>query len=375
MVSYKTAGFTVRSKKLVAFTVLVGVFFISNALLASRPMLSWYGLSKVLEYTFLILYLARTVREKFQLEHIALLFSCSALFESLLAISQYIHQGSLNGIFYFFGERMFSGVTPGIANASIAGDLILRPYGTFPHPNVLAGYLLISLLFVWFFLRKSVSNWLQLLSAVSLIVISIALLLTLSRIAIAIWVVFVIVLLLKHMNLKLRNTKQKVIAGLLLIVALGIVFMSPISHELVARFSQTSFTEESFTERTVLTSAAFTLFQQHPLLGVGLDNFLPSLAPLQTPMPLNLYLQPVHNIFLLVATELGFIGFFLFLELLFASAQEILHKQKEVRNFLFLALGIIIITGMFDHYWLTLQQGQLLFATIFGLSWIKIEKS
>jgi hypothetical protein len=42
-----------------------------------------------------------------------------------------------------------------------------------------------------------------------------------------------------------------------------------------------------------------------------------------------------------------------------------------MRNFLLLALSAILLTGMFDHYWLTLQQGQLLFAVILGLSWTK----
>jgi hypothetical protein len=34
---------------------------------------------------------------------------------------------------------------------------------------------------------------------------------------------------------------------------------------------------------------------------------------------------------------------------------------------LYVLFFIILITGMGDHYWLTLQQGQLLFAFVIGL--------
>jgi hypothetical protein len=34
-------------------------------------------------------------------------------------------------------------------------------------------------------------------------------------------------------------------------------------------------------------------------------------------------------------------------------------------------LGTILFTGMFDHYWLTLQQNQLLLVMVIGLCWQK----
>lgn len=366
----KSEKFKVQSEKLLLL-LFVFIFLIGNILLALRPLLGLYGLLKLLEYFFLAVYLARTIKHPFQLQCIALFFAISSLFESFLAIAQYIHQGSLNGIFYFFGERTFTGATPGIANVSIAGDLILRPYGTLPHPNALAGYLLLSLLFVWFFLLTAQSKILQLVAAASLLIGSTALLLTFSRVAIALWVCFILVLLVKLLVTRLQTTKEKVLTAALLIVALSGLMVLPISHELLTRFTQTSFSEESFTERSELIGAALTLFHQHPLIGVGLDNFLPALAPLQQPMPFGLYLQPVHNIFLLLLTEVGVIGFFLFLDLLFGSVQNIWQMQSPLKYFLWLSFCVISLTGLVDHYWLTLQQGQLLLAIILGLSWTK----
>ena len=63
------------------------------------------------------------------------------LFESGLAILQFIKGGTLG--LWILGERNFSLTTPGIAKFNFYGIEFLRPYGTFSHPNVLAGYLLV----------------------------------------------------------------------------------------------------------------------------------------------------------------------------------------------------------------------------------------
>jgi O-antigen ligase len=107
---------------------------------------------------------------------------------------------------------------------------------------------------------------------------------------------------------------------------------------------------------------------------VGKDNFIPALAPLQKPMPLGLYLQPVHNIFVLVLSETGIIGLIFFMWLLMSTVRRIKKQDQVLRISFFLLLLIIIVTGSFDHYWLTLQQGQLLFTTVIGFSWATLQK-
>lgn len=363
-----------KSKKF--FLMVLGfLFFVSNIIFAQRPLVSLYGFIKLFEFGFLAFYLAKTIYYNVQLQFISLLFSISALFESILAILQYLNQGSLNGLFYFFGERNFNGATPGIANVSINGSLILRPYATFPHPNVLAGYLLLTIVLVWSFALKSDKRWMQIIGIVSLLLSSIALVLTFSRVTILLWAFFIVVLLFRLVFSNLKTPKKRV--GVLLIILIAIVSISflPLSHDVVFRFAQTSLSEESVTERTELLAASLTMIQKHPLLGVGLDNFIPALAPLQKPLPLNLYLQPVHNIFVLVAAETGFIGFVLFILFWSTTLLRIKKQKSGIRRTFVVLFLIILVTGFFDHYWLTLQQGQLLFATVFGLSWIKMVKN
>ena len=67
------------------------------------------------------------------------------LFEFLLGVCQVVIQSSLGGIFWLLGERSFDIATPGIARASWLGEVFLRPYGTFSHPNSLAGFILVCL--------------------------------------------------------------------------------------------------------------------------------------------------------------------------------------------------------------------------------------
>ncbi|HEX8932217.1 MAG TPA: hypothetical protein VF810_03625, partial [Patescibacteria group bacterium] len=131
---------TLKWQKLKNFSILVifWLYLILNIWLSHNLVNGFYHLLKFSEFVFVAYYVASVLKTSSALAKLALLLSCGVIFESLLAISQFLRQGSLGGIFYYFGERLFSGITPGIANASINGVLILRPYGTFSHPNVLA---------------------------------------------------------------------------------------------------------------------------------------------------------------------------------------------------------------------------------------------
>ncbi|HVA96123.1 MAG TPA: O-antigen ligase family protein [Candidatus Acidoferrales bacterium] len=364
-----------QSKRKIYFiSSLVVLFIVVNVLTSSRPLLSLYGAAKLGEFAFLAFYVTKTFRSTFQVQIITILFATSSIFESMLAMLQYINQGSLNGMFYYFGERTFTSMTPGIANASIGGALILRPYGTFPHPNVLAGYLLIGMVLVWGFLFKNTKQWMQVIGAVSLLIGSIALLLTFSRVAILLWILLLLTILVKYLLVSVKTSRSKIIAIAITIVCVVFIRMTPVVHDVVIRFATTSLSDESVTERTELLSTAFTIIKQHPLLGVGLYNFIPAMAPLQKPLPLGLYLQPVHNIFMLVMAETGLIGLGLFIWMLVITIKRIASCELRMKRTFMVLMAIILLTGMFDHYWMTLQQGQLLFAVVLGLGWMRLKK-
>lgn len=362
--------------------ICILAFLLVNVFSADRVGLSLYYLLKLSEFSFLIYYLSKHIRLNIHLPIIALITSVSVFFQSFLAILQYLQQGSLNGWLYYLGERAFTGNTPGIANAAINGELLLRPYGTFSHPNVLAGYLLISLLFIACFLSPFAKGFIRVFGFIILILGSIALMLTLSRVAIALYLVIILVAFI-YWFIK-KRPKPTMGIGLLIVAAIAdlVLFIGGLAflQTIVSRFSQTSFFEESFLQRTELIDSAILIIQTNPLLGVGLGHFIPALAPLQDPLSLGLYMQPVHNIYLLVAAETGYLGLGIFLFIIALTYRRLfLHIRltplfRPIYLVLTLLLSLVLVLGLFDHYFLTLQQGQLLFAVILGLSWSKVLK-
>jgi len=128
--------------------------------------------------------------------------------------------------------------------------------------------------------------------------------------------------------------------------------------------------EESFWRRIQLAVAAWQMFKGSPLLGVGLGNFIPRLPQFLLFQKIYFW-QPVHNLFLLILAETGLGGLFLAVYIF----KLILRKlwRKKVWSLLFSFL-VIFLTGLLDHYWLTLPQTQLLFSLIVGLGWSYYKK-
>lgn len=351
------------------------VFVSGLAFFSNRPLGSMYSILKFLELSFIVYYVAHIMhRQAIVLSAICVL-CFGGIFESILAFAQFVNQGSIGGILYFFGERSFVSSTPGIANASLTGELLLRPYGTFPHPNVLAGFLLIVLLLALFLYRHAASIMQRYVSIAYLMIGTGALLLTLSRVAIVVWLLILIGLCLRiYLRTKLYIPNmyiRVIIIGLFISLCTFGLFASPLG----ARIFETSLTEEAVQQRTILIESAMSIFQSNPLFGVGLGNFLPALGIIQQPLSFGLYLQPVHNIFLLLLAEIGIVGFLFFAMFLLQTFRRLVDtyiSNKSINSqtvVIISSLSAICLLGLFDHYWITIQQGQLLFAVILGIAW------
>jgi len=261
----------------------------------------------------------------------------SVFWVSALAIMQFINSSSLGGFWYWVGERPLSLVLPYISKMSLPNlGYFLRPYATFPHPNALAGYLLISL-----FLIHRYSNHLKNLT---LFVGSIALLLTFSKIPIILGLIIFIYLSKKY-----------------ILIPFGLL--------LIPLYSSTPFLP-AFTERLLLINNSLLLIVHHLPTGVGLGAYpaatfsLPFTPPVRQAGSLQLSYQPVHNIFLLLLAELGlpifgFVGYHLFKKLI-----PFLYTVNSTTK---IVLIILLITGSFDHYWLTSPGNILLLTWVFSL--------
>jgi len=324
----------------------VSAFFLLNTFLAQNQAAAFYQLVKMLELALLGFYLAKNDFIRYPL-------GIAVIYSSFLALAQFLKQASLNGIFWWLGERTFNAFTPGIARAVWDGQLIMRPYATFPHPNTLAGFILVSLILIAIGktrdAKRKIVRWLAVVLGI------VGIFLSFSR---AVWLASVLILLpISYFFFP----KKKRLWAISLSIILSFCFLWLGTHLGM---------EEAISRRLQLNQAALEMVQGNSLVGVGLNNFVPRLPDYWQTSEAVRFLQPVHNIFLLVAAETGLIGLLIFLWFLILTFKKLLIT-KPLAGGLIIALSAILLLGFFDHYWLTLQQTQLLFTLILGMSWAK----
>lgn len=295
----------------------------------------WFWL-KLVEMVLFIAWLRTHLSSKIY-HLISTALPLAVLWQSSLAILQWLKQSNIAG-YWFLGEPVFSATTPGIATASFlglpaveAGALKVLPYGTTPHPNVLAGFLAVSLASIW------ILNAPQLLKYISSILGLIALFLTQSLSA---WLALFLAIIISNRQFKLLT---------IALFLLGISLFFTIDTE-------------SFSRRLNLNFTAVKIWQNHPLFGVGLNQFIVHLPQYAEVPASTRFLQPAHNIYLLLLSETGLIG----LVILAFVLRRLLARQGV--SFSRVPLLIILIIGLADHYPLTLQTGQLLIAIALAVS-------
>jgi len=332
------------------------IFLLVNSVLAPSPLPAIFKFFKVLEFFLLAFYIAKN---EFDLRTIRKLLSLVVAYSSLIVLGQFIKQASLAGPFWWLGERTFNAFSPGIAKAILAGQLVMRPYGTFPHPNALAGFILVSLILIGvskkgFKVGKAFS-WLPIFLGIGSLVVSF------SRSAWLVCLLMGALILLFQVKERERKAFSRLTIGNLSFF-LFLVFLGGMVFYFGPRFS----TEEAFFLRMESARVALRMVGDYPLTGVGLNNFIPQL-PFYWQAPETVrFLQPVHNLYLLMIAETGLAGLVIFLWLLVLTVKKILGHYR-----LIFALSAILLLGFFDHYWLTLQQNQLLLVLVLGLSWAK----
>src|SRR3989344_6813047 len=128
-----------KNDLLIAFLIF-NLYLIFNAAYVSiSPWVSlWFSL-KFLEVSILAIIASIAFSNEKLARSIRLVLTFSLIWQSALIMLQFSFQRSLG--LWFLGERSFSSSTVAIANFQILSTQYLRPYGTFPHPNVAAAFL------------------------------------------------------------------------------------------------------------------------------------------------------------------------------------------------------------------------------------------
>jgi hypothetical protein len=297
-------------------------FSVLNTLFSVSPLntLFWWLRLDLYLLVFFVLRLRHL-----QWEDIRMPLIYSTLLIVTIEITQLCLQSSLGGLFYYLGERAFSGSTPGIGRFDLLGLEVLRPIATFSHANSLAGYLLIVF---YLFSKKPSVSWYKLVPFVGL-------LLTFSKSAI-IALAFIIF-----------GLKPEII----ILVSLVFTFIQPLLQNFSANW-------QSLSDRLFYYSYLKNIVLQNPFSGVGLGGFISALGKLLpgsfiTPAKL----QPLHNLPFLIMSEIGLLGSLL---LILTFIKNKIHRLLSEPLVLGL-LALILFTGAFDHYTWTLPQNKLIF--------------
>ncbi len=316
---------TKNSYYLYSLGIFVLYLVVDSALVSISKPASLYFTLKIIGFSLLSVFAAHNFESKNLTKLIPKVIAASLIWQSVVVFLQFLSQRSLG--LWILGERTFNTTTPDIAHFELFGYQLLRPYGTFSHPNVLGAFLTVYLIM----LTATKPARLTTLSTIA------ATLISFSKGAIfALFSAFITTS---------KNLRQLATGAVILVISV-IVFFKLISTSQVA----------SLAERLTLIQAAFNLALKNPLFGIGSNNFIIELAKLDlTSISQIRLLQPVHNIFLLILVENGLVGLLAFSLVLFAVAQKKLTKE---RTGLFIA---ILVFASIDHFLWTLEQGLFIF--------------
>ncbi len=324
---------------------LYSILLVTSSFLSPRPIAAFYTLFTYFKLFLLYLYLKSNLKTN----NITKPLSLAIIFQSLIAIIQWIQQKSIIG-YLFLGETTLK-AAGNIAKTSFRGQVKYLPYGTTAHPNVLAGFIAISLIILLILKGRSLKGtsfykYSILYTLYSILPLT-ALLLTQSLTAISALVIGLTLFILTPLIKKLSPLSIRTITIIIISLAITSALI------LYPNFQD----HPSIDRRVQLTQISLKIIQAHPILGTGPGNFtalMPNYGEISGTT--TRFLQPVHNIYLLFISETGLITTALLLYLIWQSA-----KKFRISNFEFrIPFILLLFIGLFDHYPFTLQTGQLL---------------
>lgn len=315
------------------------------------------------------------------------LFAWFTAFEAILALVQFVRQGPV-GLFRL-GEQHISPNILGIAKIVSGGTTYIRAYGTFPHPNPLSAFLVAGVFLALYLLATSANLRWELTYSGLVFLNILGLTVTFSRgayLALAVGlVIFFGCLGWRHPERvhpsegspNLRDSSSSA-AFLLRMTPVTVVFISLlISFFLFKPFllTRATFSDQSTIDRKFYDVVGVKMAVKNPIFGVGLGESLLHMEQYSGKSLQPWDKQPPHNYFILAAAEMGIPSALILLWLLLNHFWKIFRKLKFENNFLlsieYLALSTILICFLllmlFDHYFYTLEQTQLLLWLILAL--------
>lgn len=247
------------------------------------------------------------------------------------------------------GEFRVTLESPGVSVVQAGDARWLRPYGLMPHPNMLAGALLLGTLAAAALALNS-SRWLRWLGIALTTVGLYALLLTFSRAA---WLGLAAGGLALAAGVWRAGALRRALPLALSLLAAGTLFAALYWPFVLARAGTGGETTEqrSVADRVVYTQFALQAISEFPLAGVGIGNFPWRASYYLMFVGFDLRGDNVHNVYLSAWAELGTVGLGLLAVALAAGTWAAVRAQPTVERAALLAgFAALSVVGLFDHY-------------------------
>ncbi|PWB38903.1 MAG: hypothetical protein C3F02_01410 [Parcubacteria group bacterium] len=337
----------------------------------------WSPLPAVSLYYLLIVYLAVLFAHLCRfLNKRALLymFLTSGLIQALLALQQSIAQHIWANKWLGLAEHLPN--TLGTAVVELGNERILRAYGALPHPNILGGFLFMTIfigVYLWVdfyqrgekerwgqsYVRKNVAGFLYVIT--TLVVATYALLATFSRSA-------VLALLASLFSVAIINVLRRKWLRVSVVIRYAIIFIIVVlsfnawfGDAWTTRLQVAGRLEEkSVKERYGSFNQFYTASGKDILFGQGMAMNT-KVTKDHNPTEAVYNIQPIHDTFALALAEVGVIGILLIIGILRMVIKEADEIDTASTSLL---LGLMVI-GLFDHYLWTTWTGWLMM--VFGL--------
>jgi hypothetical protein len=312
--------------------------------------------------------------------------------QSLIGIVQFLHSRSVG--LHILGESFVSREAMGVAKIVIDGTKHIRSYGLFSHPNILAGFLIIPLALLLINLlmgqqlklfaaamRDKDGNWPNavtretksiklsvFLEFIILLTIAIGFILTFSRSSyLGLFLITIFIALGSWRKIRKEHKKIIIISIIMLILA-GSMFLT--------NYRTTLFSDQSMEERSSYANVSREIISSYSLAGVGVGQFI--LAEYNKNKNLQGWqYQPVHNVFLLIFSELGIVGVGLFIfylaMILFRRREDRKSDYRLTKNYYYIIIYSFLIVSLFDHYFWDIKTGTIIFSLGIVFSFLRSE--
>ena len=305
------------------------------------------------KYALMYFYLSHNLRRR-HLQWIALAVFFAILVQSSLAVVQY-RTGSLLGIGRTKGASDLDYEQYTVTNF----EEVLRAEGTTFDSHALGLYMAMLLpVSLVVALTPGVQKWFRIAGWAVFVLGVPGLVASFTR---AGWLAFVgaaLMLLLCLLRYQYRASLRRILQAIAVAVVMACIALLPLASKIRQRLFEAP--PELVTARFETMEMAWDMWKDRFWTGAGTNNYMVTLENQFSIFEGDPYYIPVHNMFLLVATELGLIGLVVFL---CAGTVAVLHFWKVLRSAdpliqslaaaVLAALVAVFIEGLFDPIYLT----------------------